>query len=432
MPSKNALQFPGLDTLFDQLADAVYLIDPVTSNIVWGNTQAWKSLGMSPNDILNHSVLSLQKDVHGAPQWKDIAAEIFKTDCFRFLGRHQHRDGHEIEVEVNTTHFTWNDQRYFLSVARDITNRVLQEPSASEDNSSELFALNEASDGTWDWSIQTGEVTFSPQLKRLLGYGPDEMPGVLDTWKDNIHPEDAPLVLATIQEHLKGQRPRYEATYRLRNRNGHYLWVQDRGRICERDKNGSPTRAMGMVHNITDQKHVELNLQKLASYDLLTSLVNRREGMKQLVLQMNLARRLNTPLGIAYLDIDHFKRINDVFGHQQGDETLKKLAKVLQRAIRSSDTICRWGGEEFLLFANNTDLDDMVALGEKIRREVRAAFFDDRSPITISLGITTSNGEEEISETLARADTAMYRAKHNGRNRVEFTSPDIQPSQVEL
>ena len=432
MPSKNADQIPGLETLFDQLADAVYLIDPVTSNIVWGNTQAWKSLGMSPNDILNHSVLSLQKDVHGAPQWKDIAAEIFKTDCFRFLGRHQHRDGHEIEVEVNTTHFTWNDQRYFLSVARDITNRVLQEPSASEDNSSELFALNEASDGTWDWNIQTGEVTFSPQLKRLLGYGPDEMPGVLDTWKDNIHPEDAPLVLATIQEHLKGQRPRYEATYRLRNRNGHYLWVQDRGRICERDKNGSPTRAMGMVHNITDQKHVELNLQKLASYDLLTSLVNRREGMKQLVLQMNLARRLKTPLGIAYLDIDHFKRINDVFGHQQGDETLKKLAKILQRAIRSSDTICRWGGEEFLLFANNTDLDDMVALGEKIRREVRAAFFDDRSPITISLGITTSNGEEEISETLARADTAMYRAKHNGRNRVEFTSPDIQPSQVEL
>ena len=432
MPSKNADQIPGLETLFDQLADAVYLIDPVTSNIVWGNTQAWKSLGMSPNDILNHSVLSLQKDVHGAPQWKDIAAEIFKTDCFRFLGRHQHRDGHEIEVEVNTTHFTWNDQRYFLSVARDITNRVLQEPSASEDNSSELFALNEASDGTWDWSIQTGEVTFSPQLKRLLGYGPDEMPGVLDTWKDNIHPEDAPLVLATIQEHLKGQRPRYEATYRLRNRNGHYLWVQDRGRICERDENGSPTRAMGMVHNITDQKHVELNLQKLASYDLLTSLVNRREGMKQLVLQMNLARRLNTPLGIAYLDIDHFKRINDVFGHQQGDETLKKLAKVLRHVIRSSDTICRWGGEEFLLFANNTDLGDMVALGEKIRREVRAAFFDDRSPITISLGITTSNGEEEISEALARADTAMYRAKHNGRNRVEFTSSDIQPSQVEL
>lgn len=432
MPSKNASQFPGLETLFDQLADAVYLIDPVTSNIIWGNTQAWKSLGMTPNDILNHSVLSLQKDVHGAPQWKDIADEIFKTDCFRFLGRHQHRDGHEIEVEVNTTHFTWNDQRFFLSVARDITNRVLQEPSASEDNSNELFALNEASDGTWDWSIQTGEVTFSPQLKRLLGYGPDEMPGVLDTWKDNIHPEDAPLVLATIKEHLKGQRPRYEATYRLRNRNGHYLWVQDRGRICERDKNGSPTRAMGLVHNITDQKHVELNLQKLASYDLLTSLVNRREGMKQLVLQMNLARRLNTPLGIAYLDIDHFKRINDVFGHQQGDETLKKLAKVLRHVIRSSDTICRWGGEEFLLFANNTDLDDMVALGEKIRREVRAAFFDDRSPITISLGITTSNGEEEISETLARADTAMYRAKHNGRNRVEFTSPDIQPSQVDL
>lgn len=432
MSGNNLSQLPALEALFDNLADAVYLIDPETSNIVWSNTQAWKSLGMSKDDILNHSVLSLQKDVHGLPHWSDIAAEISKSDRFRFLGRHAHKDGHEIEVEVNTTHFQWEGNPYFLSVARDITNRVLQQREASSDVEKELFALREASDGVWDWNIQAGTVTFSPQMKRLLGYGPDEMPGVLDTWKDNLHPEDAPLVMSSLHAHLNGQRARYDATYRLKNRNGHYIWVQDRGRICEYDENGAPIRAVGMVNNITDQKHTEQNLQKLASYDPLTNLMNRREGMIQVQAQMNLSQRQNTPLGIAFLDVDHFKKINDIHGHQTGDETLKKLGKVLKKTIRTSDFICRWGGEEFLLFASNSAMNDMIALGEKIRTEIQKAFFNDICPITISVGITVTNGRENISDALVRADLAMYRAKENGRNRVEFTRHDVQPNTIEL
>lgn len=432
MSGNTLSQRPALEALFENMADAVYLIDPETSNIIWGNTQAWKSLGMSREDILDHSVLSLQKDVHGAPHWEDIAKEIFKSDCFRFLGRHLHRNGHEIEVEVNTTHFKWEGQAYFLSVARDITNRVLQQPATTSDSATEMFALKEASDGAWDWNIKEGTVTFSPQMKRLLGYGPDEMPEVLDTWKDNVHPEDAPLVMATLQAHLNGRRARYDATYRLKNRNGHYIWVQDRGRICERDEQGMPVRAVGMVNDITDQKHTEQNLQKLASYDPLTNLLNRREGMIQLEAQMNQAQRQNTPLGIAFLDVDHFKTINDVHGHQTGDDTLKKLGTVLKKAVRGSDVICRWGGEEFLLFASNSALNDMVALGEKIRTEIQEAFFNDLCPITISVGITVTNGRENVSDALVRADLAMYRAKEDGRNRVEFTRSDVKPNKVEL
>ena len=116
-----------LHLLFDQMADAVYLLDPDTSNIVWGNRKAWESLGLSAEEVLNHSVLSLQKDVHGMPQWSEIAAAIRATDCYRFNGRHRHNDGHEVVVEVNTTHFSMDGRPYFLSVARDITNRVEQE-----------------------------------------------------------------------------------------------------------------------------------------------------------------------------------------------------------------------------------------------------------------------------------------------------------------
>ena len=200
------VSLPDAEALFSHLADAVYLIDPETSNIVWGNRKAWESLGMSREAVLNHSVLSLQEDVHGLPQWAEIAAAIRNSDCFRFNGRHRHQQGHVVEVEVNTTHFQIDGRAYFLSVARDITNRVAQESGLDDREKQHWFALNESSDGLWDWQIASGEVFFSPQLKRILGYGPDEMSPKLETWSQNIHPDDFAHVMEIMHAHLAGKR----------------------------------------------------------------------------------------------------------------------------------------------------------------------------------------------------------------------------------
>jgi PAS domain S-box-containing protein len=105
-------------------------------------------------------------------------------------------------------------------------------------------------------------VFFSPQLKRMLGYGPDEMLPSLATWSQNIHPDDAHGVMVALQDHLAGKRGRYEAQYRLRNRNGDYLWVQDRGRVCERDAAGAASRVVGMVQNVTQQHQSQAALQR--------------------------------------------------------------------------------------------------------------------------------------------------------------------------
>ena len=113
---------PSHARLFEHLSDAVYLLDPVTSNVLWGNRAAWESLGLSPQEVLDHSVLSLQKDVTGAPQWSEIAAVIRGSSCYTFVGRHRHALGHEVPVEVNTTSFIDEGREYFLSVARDISS----------------------------------------------------------------------------------------------------------------------------------------------------------------------------------------------------------------------------------------------------------------------------------------------------------------------
>lgn len=425
LPPNGAL--PDTLTLFEHLADAVYLIDPETSNIVWANRIAWECLGLTSDDILNHSVLSLQKDIHGLPQWSEIAEIIRRSKCYRFIGRHRHRDGHEIEVEALTTSFEHAGRPYFLSVAHNLSRQMAQHRDLEDREKQLWFALNEASDGLWDWEVATGKLYFSPQLKRMLGYGPDEMAPVLDTWKLNVHPDDVADVLGILHEHMQGKRARFEAIYRLRNRNGHYLWVHDRGRVCAFSPDGEPARVVGMVHDISDRKQLELQLQELASFDPLTGLPNRREANTFLDTQAQLCRRMNLPVGIAFLDIDHFKQINDLHGHLMGDQVLRQVGTVIKNTVRGSDMVCRWGGEEFLILAPNTALQDMHRVAEKVRQAVIDAKPGLPMSITLSAGVSAAQGRAiDIKALISEADSALYKAKSEGRNRVESAIPTRQ------
>jgi diguanylate cyclase (GGDEF)-like protein/PAS domain S-box-containing protein len=420
------LPSPLYPAIYQHLPDGVFLIDPDTSCILDCNEAALVQLGMACHEVLDQSVLSLQKDVVGIEQWASIAQAIRATDNFVFVGQHRHKSGAEVPVEVNTSHFVHEGREYFLSIARNISQRLALEHELSSRDVQLRYALTEASDGLWDWNLHTNEVFFSPQLARMLGYGPHEMKPTLDTWVTNIHPDDAKWVRQVLLEHIEGQRERFQAEYRLRNRNGHYLWVHDRGRVCGRDAQGKPTRLVGMVQNITDQKTTELMLQNQASHDPLTGLLNRRECDKVLGRQLDLCRRLGISLGLCFFDLDHFKRVNDEFGHAVGDKVLQRMASTIEREVRKTDYLFRWGGEEFLLLCTDTPLPELLTLVEKLRACVAHIGWQDIASlptITCSFGIATFPDNANDAESLfIAADTALYRAKAHGRNRVE-TAP---------
>lgn len=425
MPLSNADNSHAvLQAVFDALPDSVFLIDPASSGIVYCNRAAWSGLGYSrAENLLEHSVLSLQRDVIGPEQWLSIAAEIRARAPYVFIGCHRHRLGREIPVEVHTSCFQFQDREYFLSVARDITLRTQLERDLSARDAQLRFALNEASDGLWDWEIGSDRVFFSPQLKRMLGYGPDELEPTLSSWTDNIHHDDAAQVHRILEDHLSGERERYEAEYRLRNRNGHYLWVHDRGKICERDENSRPSRVVGMVQNITDRKNLELRLQQLASHDSLTGLLNRREAEIVLDTQLGLCERLGVPLGICLFDLDNFKQINDTHGHQCGDKVLTGVAQLFGRHIRRSDFLCRWGGEEFMLICMDSNLEQLRHRIETLRHLLAAhpwEGIDALEQVTASFGIASCPEHgRDARELFIAVDEALYRAKAAGRNRVE-------------
>ncbi|PLA73779.1 diguanylate cyclase [Hydrogenovibrio sp. SC-1] len=401
------------------MLDCVYLIDPETSRILWCNRSGYIELGFEKKEILNQSVLSLQKDVQGLPQWQEVRQVILDNNGYTFVGRHRHKKKGEIAIEVITTHFSYQGHLYFLSVARNINNRLALEKDMQSRNHNIWFALNEASDGIWEWELATDHVFFSPQLKKMLGYGPDEMPPTLESWSNNVHPEDIDRVITTLKDHIQGRRSQYEAEYRLLNRNGHVVWVHDQGKVCERDDKGNPTHVAGMVQDITERKQLEEQLQRLASHDALTQLPNRRAGEEHAAYLLAMAKRKQTPLTFAVIDFDNFKEVNDIYGHQKGDEVLILITQVLRESLRGSDYLYRWGGEEFVILLPETELDNSLIVTNKWHQTLKQINWAEHnlSPVTISIGLSAypTHGDTPF-QLFQSADRAVYEAKAKGRN----------------
>jgi diguanylate cyclase (GGDEF)-like protein len=150
---------------------------------------------------------------------------------------------------------------------------------------------------------------------------------------------------------------------------------------------------------------------------------NRRQMYKILEHQKALVDRGIHPFSICIFDLDHFKQVNDTFGHFAGDIVLKTIAQETQRNLRNIDHIARYGGEEFILILTNVEKDQAVVCADRIRKLVRKLEFNnmpDDFRMTISVGVTEYQQSEVIQQAINRADTALYRAKANGRDRVEY------------
>jgi diguanylate cyclase (GGDEF)-like protein len=159
----------------------------------------------------------------------------------------------------------------------------------------------------------------------------------------------------------------------------------------------------------------------LAQKDALTGICNRAALDDALATEVNLAGRHRTPLSIVVFDIDHFKSINDRYGHSMGDEAIKTVVKCAQSCARSTDMLFRYGGEEFVMLVRNTTLDGARLLAERIRRKVeKLQCQGKRKPITmtVSAGVATLGSGEKAQQLFERADKALFEAKHAGRNLV--------------
>ncbi len=171
--------------------------------------------------------------------------------------------------------------------------------------------------------------------------------------------------------------------------------------------------------DITERKRDQERIRRLATTDALTGIANRGEFSRRLATEMQRARRFGRPMAVVMYDLDHFKRVNDTYGHQVGDEVLKMTANLINATIRQVDIHARWGGEEFMVLLPEADLAEGLASAERLRQAIERHRFDHRGPVTASFGVAALGPRDTIGALLKRADDALYQAKHAGRNRVE-------------
>jgi two-component system, cell cycle response regulator len=200
-----------------------------------------------------------------------------------------------------------------------------------------------------------------------------------------------------------------------------------------------PAEIVARIRNIGYVAEKMVEVEKLLVRDYLTGLYNRQFFMERFSEELAWASRYGEPLSVIILDIDHFKKINDTYGHSCGDEVLKQLAATLTGLLRAHDVIARYGGEEFVTLLSNTTEEDAYAIGEKLRAGVQAAKFNcgpvgGKLPVTISVGVATADDLDELNaeSLINRADSALYEAKAAGRNRVvsAVTSGQVIPDGV--
>ena len=431
------------------------------------------------------------------------------------------------------------------------------------------LALEGAALGLWDWNLVSGETRFDKRWCAMLGYSPHEIEGHVRAWEERLHPDDSPGVQEQLRRYLSGGLSQYTQDYRLRHRDGHWIWIHANGRIMARDAERRPTRMVGthmdisaakraeaqlqahaqhtqaildhmvdgmitmdakgridainpaacrmfgysaeelvgqrvellmpeaerphhaghvrryletqvphvigigrdvsgrrkdgsifpmslavseilqdgeplfigLTRDITERKKAEAEIEQLAFYDSLTGLPNRRLLLDRLNQALAINRRNHRHGAVLFIDLDNFKALNDTLGHGMGDRVLVGVARRLQAALRSEDTIARWGGDEFVVVLHDLGQNAQVAglhaeaAAEKLLRVLGQPHQLDahQHHSTPSIGIVIWGGDTSSSEDLLKhADNAMYQAKAAGRNRLCFFDPATQAAMAEL
>ncbi len=292
------------------------------------------------------------------------------------------------------------------------------------------LAMRGANDGIWDWDLERGRINFSPRWKAILGHSEEEISDNPEEWFGRIHPEHLDAVLEAIRAHHRQATPFFESEHLLRHRDGSYRWVLCRGTSI-RDKMGDACRMAGSITDVTRRKSTEVQLHHESLHDRLTDLPNRTLFLNQLMLSIAQGKRLRKySFAVLLLDIDRFKVVNDNLGHGNGDQLLVGVARRIESVLRHSDTLARMGGDEFgILLHNIMDLRDAARVANQIHRVLERPFHVGGTEVicTVSIGIAHSlKNYDNPDDVLRDAETALYRAKANGRARHEVFEVDMQ------
>ncbi len=356
-----------------------------------------------------------------------VLRHLATTLAAKWRAERQLQESHK-QLEHLVAERTQELARVNEQLLRDIARRKKVEEALTESEERYALAARAANDALWDWDIPLGQIYLSERWYLMLGLEPKDGLATPDVWFERVHPDERQSLRVAIQKHIERGDGQFEFEFRLRSAQGSYRWILCVG-LLVRKKQGGTLRFVGSMSDITVRKEAEERLVHEALHDALTGLPNRALFMERLQHAINVVRRdPDLHFALIFLDLDNFKVVNDSMGHWAGDELLKAVARRIERCMRGTDmlarfgmekSLARFGGDEFtILLLGIREEEDAARVTLRILRELDRPFHFRGQEVysTASAGIVFVDHEcEDPSSLLRNADIAMYRAKAEGR-----------------
>jgi diguanylate cyclase (GGDEF)-like protein/PAS domain S-box-containing protein len=305
----------------------------------------------------------------------------------------------------------------------------------------EHIAVEASCNGYWYWDLTVDEIQFSESWAAMLGYRADELGTDREAWFSRVHHHYLPKLQEAVSGHLYGKTQSFQSQYRIKHRDGTYLWVLSRG-VALRDAEGSPIAIAGSQIDITQLVDVEQSIVDEAYRDRLTALPNREAF--HIRLEQAVAHAKSGELesfAVMFLDLDRFKVVNDSLGHLVGDQLLVSVSARLRNCTRQSrgDLIARFGGDEFVVLLEELDglpstaevLEIAKRMIEVMEDPFRLGEHEIRTGVSVGIAFW-EKGIVRSEDLLRNADTAMYHAKAKGRGQIEFFNTSMHAAAMRL
>ena len=406
--------------LVQNIPDIFSVID-TNGNIIDVNQHACEKLGYTRDELLGLNVQDIEQnfitDKH-AEQWKRIVPGV----PILVEGVQIRKDGTTFPAEIRIGMFESVGKKFFLTLTRDITERKRAEEALRESEKRYRQIVDNADDIIYGVDNR-GQFTFiNPVAARITRYSEHELIG--KHYLDFVSPAYRKDTQRFYRLQLVRRRLNTYYEFPIVTKDGTEVWLGQNVQLVI--EGGRVAGFQAVSRDITERKRAEETIKELAYQDALTGLPNRVLFNDRFSMALARARRHQQRLGIMLLDLDHFKDINDTLGHSVGDKLLRIVGERLAGLLRTSDTIARMGGDEFLLLLTEiARLNDVMTIAQKILRVLRKPFAIDNHElmITTSIGITIFPDDGDTADSLLKnADIAMYRAKERGRDNFQCYS----------
>lgn len=409
--------------LFYNNHSPMLLVDPENGQIADANQVAASYYGYTPSELKTKNI----SDINPMSP-KEIYREMqkAKTEAKKsFHFRHRLSNGEIRDVEVFSGPVKIKRKTYLFSIIHDITQRLQLEQRLHDALNLKHKIITDSPIGIITYKASGPCVMANTAAARIVGATVEQLLQhnfkAIPAWAKYG-------LLAMAEEALNTGLSMCGEKY-IETTFGAKIWI---------NAHFTPFSSCGeqhllfMAEDITERKRMESELRSLATMDSLTGIYNRRTIIEIGNNELARCSRYNQPLSLLMLDIDHFKHVNDTYGHAVGDQALRQLASRCNELMRNIDSLGRLGGEEFLVILPQTNLGEARIAAERLRQAVagQPIQYQDKSfNITISIGVSDCcPNDEDIETAIHRADIAMYRAKENGRNRVELEPCPLAPS----